>query len=346
MIPTWTDGVTLFTAPKPFEGHIGLIQRNALNSWAALGPRVEILLFGDEDGAAAAAEDVGARHLTGLARNEHGTPLLDDIFERAADAARFERMAFLNADVMLIDDFLPAVDRVAEALATYLIVGQRWDLAVDEPIDFAGGGLPALRARLERDARRHPPAGSDYFVFPRRRLPALPPFAVGRAGWDNWMIYAARHAGLPVVDASEAITAIHQDHDYAHLPGGQTHYRLPESERNVALGGGRETIFTLRDATWRLTCENLHKTGVARAGVSRWLEAGLISRWGSGRLAQLTRLSFHPLETLKYIRARSMGGTAPVEGKDQALHAPNSAPERAKMTPMVEWQTCHRSGEE
>lgn len=306
------DGVTLFTAPKPFLGHIGVIQRNALRSWAALGPRVEILVLGDEEGAAAASEEVGAGHLGGLARNEHGTPLLNGIFDRAAEAASFDRMAYLNADVMLLEDFLPAVDRVAAAFGSYLMVGQRWDLAVDTLIDVEKGGLLDLRARLELEGRRHPPAGSDYFVFARHRFPLLPAFAVGRAGWDNWMIYAARHAGLPVVDASEAITVVHQDHDYAHLPGGQVHYRLPESEHNVELGGGRETIFTLRDATWRLTSESLHKAGIARAGLLRWMEAGLISRWGTGGLARMTRLSFHPLETLKYFSARLAGnlGTA------------------------------------
>jgi len=307
MSPSMSEGVTLFTAPKPFVGHIGVIQRNALRSWAALGPRVEILVLGDEEGAEAASDEVGAGHLGGLARNEHGTPLLNDIFARAAEAARFDRMAYLNADIVLIDDFLPAVDRVAAAFPSYLMVGQRWDLAVEELIDVESGGLQDLRTQLVRQGRRHPPAGSDYFVYSRHRFPRLPAFAVGRAGWDNWMIYAARHAGLPVVDASEAITVIHQDHDYAHLPGGQIHYRLPESEHNVELGGGRETIFTLRDATWRLTSENLHKLGIAQSGVFRGLEAALISRWGSGRLARLTRLSFHPIETLKYVRARLKG---------------------------------------
>jgi hypothetical protein len=281
-----------------------VIQANALRSWAALGDRVEIIVLGDEQGAAQAVKDAGARHLVDVERNELGTPLLNSVFGLAAEAARFDRMAYLNADVMLVDDFLPAVDRVSDALRRYLIVGQRWDLKVDDPIDFEGNGKRALSARLENEGRRHPPAGSDYFVFPRGAFPPMPAFAVGRAGWDNWMIYAARHAGWPVVDASDAITVIHQDHDYAHLPGGRSHYRLPESHRNVALGGGRETIFTLRDANWSLDCEELHKLGPGRAGFFRWVEAGLISRWGSGTLAKLTRLSFHPIDALKYVGSR------------------------------------------
>jgi ubiquinone/menaquinone biosynthesis C-methylase UbiE len=312
--------ITLFTAPKPFSGHIGVIQRNALRSWAALGPQVDILVLGDEPGLAESAEQVGARPLQGVARNAYGTPLLSDIFRRAQEAAVTKRMAYLNADIILLDDFLPAVDRVAQVFRSYLIVGQRWDLALADELRFDDDGRQALLEMFQAQARRHPPAGSDYFVFARGQLGAVPDFALGRAGWDHWMIYAARHAGQPVVDASAAITIIHQDHDYAHLPGGQSHYRLPESRDNVRLGGGLETVFTLRDATWELTCEKLHKLGWARAGVRRWVEAGLISRVGGGRIAQGVRLGLHPLQTLGYFAGRLARPAAQdeVEGEQSA----------------------------
>ena len=44
--------VTIFAIPKTFEGHIGIIQRNAIRSWAQLAG-IEILLLGDEPGTAA-----------------------------------------------------------------------------------------------------------------------------------------------------------------------------------------------------------------------------------------------------------------------------------------------------
>ena len=40
--------ITIFSTPKPFRGHIGVIQRNALKSWTLLHPDVEMILFGDE----------------------------------------------------------------------------------------------------------------------------------------------------------------------------------------------------------------------------------------------------------------------------------------------------------
>jgi hypothetical protein len=42
--------LTIFSTPKPFHGHSGIIQRNALKSWTLLHPDVEVILFGIEDG--------------------------------------------------------------------------------------------------------------------------------------------------------------------------------------------------------------------------------------------------------------------------------------------------------
>src|ERR1700688_4352288 len=74
--------LSIFAIPKPFRGHIDIIQRNAINSWTRLEPRPEILLLGEEAGTAAAARDLGVRHEPGGVRNELGTPLLDDFFAR------------------------------------------------------------------------------------------------------------------------------------------------------------------------------------------------------------------------------------------------------------------------
>ena len=79
----------------------------------------------------------------------------------------------------------------------FLMVGQRWDLDVPEELDFspAGLGRPPAPAHA-RNGSLHPRGGSDYFIFPRECFANMPDFAIGRAGWDNWMIYAARQQGL------------------------------------------------------------------------------------------------------------------------------------------------------
>lgn len=42
--------ITIFTTAKPFRGHDGVIQRNALESWEFLDPNVQVILFGDDEG--------------------------------------------------------------------------------------------------------------------------------------------------------------------------------------------------------------------------------------------------------------------------------------------------------
>jgi hypothetical protein len=121
------------------------------------------------------------------------------------------------------------------------------------------------------------------------------------------MMYKARHSGWPLIDASEAITAIHQEHDYAHLPGGQPHYRHPESNRNIELAGGLETMFRLRDADWVIAADELRRK---KRGEWEWLrkiEADLIAAVGAGFLARLIRMLFHPRDALAYLRQRLSG---------------------------------------
>jgi len=78
----------------------------------------------------------------------------------------------------------------------------------------------------------------------------MPAFAVGRPGWDNWFIYHAYRRRIPVVDGSDALTLIHQYHDYSHMPSNdQGVWEGPEADRNRRLAGGWDRLFSLEDAT-------------------------------------------------------------------------------------------------
>jgi hypothetical protein len=165
---------------------------------------------------------------------------------------------------------------------------------------FEGRWQDQVRKELESKGRLHPPAGSDYFIFDRGSFKEMPLFALGRAGWDNWMIFQGRASKIPVVDATQSVTIIHQDHEYAHLPGGQSHYHLPESNENVRLGGGQETIFTLSDADWVYSHGDFQPKQWAERWSRRGIEAKLISNFGPGRMAQFSRMFLHPVDTLRY----------------------------------------------
>lgn len=250
--------LTIFSIPKPFLGHIGVIQRNAVRSWLALRPHCEVILLGDEEGTASCAQELGVRHLPGIARNEYGTPLLNDAFERVADAGRFPRLCYVNADIILPAAFTRSVERVT--LPRFLMVGQRVTIDVDAELDFADPDCRrALAARLESGSL-DAPYGSDYFVFPKGALGPLPPFAVGRPGWDNWMIFRAEQLHVPVVDASECVLVVHQSHAYMHVPGHSgDQWEGPEADTNRGMMSTAAQRFTTGHATWRLAADGLFK---------------------------------------------------------------------------------------
>jgi hypothetical protein len=292
--------LTIFTTPKPFEGHIDVIQRNAIESWTHLSDQVQVILIGDEPGMRRVAVELEVTHLPHVEHNQYGTPRLDSIFASAREHARHRWLCYVNADIILLDDLLPTVKRVTTRFDRFLIVGQRYDLGVTDRLQFDDGWQDRVRALLSTDGKLHPPAGSDYFVFQKDEFAHMPPFALGRAGWDNWMIFAGRELGLPVIDASGAITLVHQNHDYGHLPGGQPHYRLPESEDNIRMAGGRATVFTLQDVNWRVGHDSIQKLGLIEGPFFRRIESELIARLGAGKPARLVQYIFRPRTTVKY----------------------------------------------
>lgn len=266
--------------------------------------QVEVLLVGEETGIAEAASDLGARHLPGVATNELGTPLVSSIFELAHRSSDSPILAYVNADILLLSNFLKVALELKTVAERFLAVGRRWDLAVRQELDFGPGWETRLQRQVQDAGQLHPASGSDYFLFPRDCFMKIPPFAIGRAGWDNWMIFAARRQRWPVVDATSSLMVIHQEHDYGHLPGGQPHYRLPETDANVRLAGGRRSLFSLQDADFRLVSGQLRPIPRRGQKLLRELETFPIISLKSRPLAELTFAIFHPVKAWGEWRGR------------------------------------------
>ena len=265
--------LTIFTAPKAFTNpHINTIQRNAIQSWQHLGDDVEVLLVGEEDGLADVADEYKVLHLPDVSRNEWGTPLVSSIFEWARQSSDSPLLAYVNADILLMPDFVIAANTVATQLKKFLVVGQRWDLEVSELLSFSNGWDARLQSETMSRGSLHAPSGSDYFIFPREIFTDMPPFAIGRAGWDNWMIFQAREYEWPVIDATLDLMIIHQNHDYSHLPGGVPHYDLEETRINAQLGGGMHHMYMTLDASHELIHGKIRPARITRDRLFRTLE--------------------------------------------------------------------------
>ena len=244
--------LTIFSVPKAFKGHIGTIQRNALKSWTLLRPRPEVLLFGSDEGTAETAADLGLRHITELAVNARGAPLLSDMFRKAEAAASSELMCYVNADILLTGEFMSAVQGVQEKFAKSLLVSKRINIGVTDELDFERGWAEKLRAR--HDATDGGPTAIDVFVFRKGTYGEVPDFAIGRLWFDQWLIKAALQQELPVVDASRMAPVLHQNHDYNHVAGGAEQvWRGQEPAENLRLYGSAPHSYTLLDVTHELT---------------------------------------------------------------------------------------------
>lgn len=224
-------------------------------------------MAGDEYGTEETAKEFGVQHVPDVEVNEYGTPLENSVMRLAEEIAENELMCTVASDVIFLNDLLPAVDLIAKSMNQFAMVSQRWNLNVPQPINFDSSWEKSLESQLATNGRLYVHSGMDYLVYPKGIFGEVPPFAVGRRAYDNWILFTLRSKGINVVDASKVVKIIHQDHDYSHHPDGQMGIMYGiEAQRNVELAGNRAQRFILKDRT-----HILNKNGIRRSRDLWWL---------------------------------------------------------------------------
>jgi hypothetical protein len=195
------------------------------------------------------------------------------MFQLARDNSNSPLLCIINADMILMPDFVAAAQRVMRLKDKFVMVSQRWDYDIASPLDFSGDWIRRLRSMVNGQGQLHRPAGSDFFLFPLPTFVEIPDFTIGRAGWDNWMIYKARKEGWAVIDCTPSIMVVHQNHDYSHLPDGKPHYEHPETNENIRLAGGQANVrYTILDSTRQLVDGKLIRPKITPLRFARRLE--------------------------------------------------------------------------
>lgn len=288
--------LTVFTAPKPFTNpHINIIQRNAIQSWKRL-ENVDVMLIGDEPGIPEVAKELGVKNVPLVDRDEKGIPIVRSVIEIGHAHSDSPLLCYANADMILMSDLLRAARQVSEQACDFLLVGQRWDLNQTEPLDFSSDWESRLRLDVAKRGKFYSPWGIDYFVFPRRLYTDVPNFTIGRPAWDNWMVYHARTAFGMAIDATRDVLAVHQNHDYSHLPGNKPPYGSEVAKSNRAKAGGRRHVYNILDTNRELVRGRICRPQVRIVRLLRRLERTFISEAANGlgwelslRLQQLQR---------------------------------------------------------
>lgn len=202
--------LTIFSTPKPWHGHINVIQRNALKNWKTLG--YEVVLYCDEEGTAEAAKEFDCRHVKEVQKSSYGTPIIGHIFKDIQLRASHDLLMYVNTDIIFasgLKESIPVVNDIGMSLT----VGTRLDVDVNVELD-ANVDLN----EIIKKATPHNGTGIDYFIYRKGMFMNMPPFILGRGFWDTWLPAQALSDKFPLVNSSDVIVALHQNHDYSHLP--------------------------------------------------------------------------------------------------------------------------------
>jgi len=311
---TYRTMLTFFTTGKAFRGHAGIIQRNALKSWKLLDREVEVIVFGEDEGAAQVCSELGLVHHPRVEQHASGRNRLDYMFARASQMARHQYLCYCNCDIVLMDDFRRAFKRAKAWQEQFLLVSQRWDVDFMEPIDFgdAAWGQRLRTLALAKGVQRDE-FWMDLFVFKRGVYLDMPPLIVGHCYWDNWMIWKALAERVPVIDGTLFMAPVHQNHGYTAASGRiKGHATDALSMVNLKTIGGRKNIRAIDAATHRMTAR-----GEIRPSVYRQLYP-LRRAWRKLREAWSYRLWFpvwhgflditRPVRKIFGLRSKSLPG--------------------------------------
>jgi len=253
--------LTIFSIPKAFEGHMDVIQRNAIQSWKRLDPNCQVILIGDDPGTAEVAEELGVSNIPQVARNEFGTPLLDSAYQLAEDAATNPYLCYVNADIILTSSLIDAFKKVREQTDRFFMTARRWDYSQDTLLEYDQDWETRLLGDVSVNGKLAHFSAIDFWVYPKGLLEGIPPLAVGRIAFESWCLYKARQMKADVIDSTDVVMSIHQDHDYSHHPEGELGIGTGiEAQRNRAMVGGAPYFFCIRDRTHKLTHNGLKRT--------------------------------------------------------------------------------------
>ncbi len=228
-------------------------------------PDAQILLFGDDDGIEDAAEELGTELISIESKTEYNTPFLDSAFRIAHDRAEFDLICYINTDIILLQDFFQSVNLIH--YKRFLMIGCRYDIDLNREVFIDRTTEKFFRNHAFRRWESDNSYGSDFFLFTKSSgFREILNFIVGRPGWDNWIIFRGRMLRIPVIDVSESVFCVHQNHDYQHVPertGEKWEGVEGDHNLNLLLKGQRMSLIDashkMKDGKIRLNFSKKHR---------------------------------------------------------------------------------------
>lgn len=245
--------ITILSSPKPFENESDWNQLNALRSWRSIGKNVEIIVFGDVPGIKNAVREVGAVHISGIETSSTGAPSFNAMVNYANIEGKYDLQIYVNCDILLNFNIIKSMQISFEKFNKFLLVGERLDLKEKIKIDtqYPHWEIGLYNLVEHAQLKPHGPTGVDYFGFVRGLWGNLPNVYMGRAMCDQALLHYCHKNQIPIIDASQVVTAIHQFHDYSHLDRGKLEVTEGSDKKTMAtLHGLKYSLPTISDSNF------------------------------------------------------------------------------------------------
>ena len=231
--------ITIYTTCHSLDDpYFYKIQYNAIVSWLQWFPAPQVLIMGDDPGVkefCASLSSPEVEHVQ-VKLSESGVPLWNSMLEEAERRAKYDDMLYVSSDMILLSPttYLVAI-LLRKIMGTYIAGLMRRPITLTDFIDF---GKPDWQDWLmSQNVGKHNPGCGDYYLFSKGFFGNdMPPFTVGRGGCDGWAnSYGLSKARL--VDVTEAVVALHQEHQHKHWGVGPG---MKDYNHNMILAGGTE----------------------------------------------------------------------------------------------------------
>lgn len=195
--------LTIVSTCKPLTGEFYTEHYNAIMSWKNLRIKPNIIIVGNDAGVAEFCAQHNIKHIPEVRKLNNKRPLVNDIIKKAYENSNDDYFAYINADIILMDDFSDTFETFIKQYGhvnSFLLTAIRYNVdnfhLLDFKSDWQNDVIKTFKGYYEK------PCAIDMFVHKRDNYLDMPDFPVGVYLFDTWMI----NKGISNFDMSVDIT--------------------------------------------------------------------------------------------------------------------------------------------